>query len=70
MVPVTKTNRSHAALMGWAPKSHQFCINNLISGNICTFEVYKGHMGQAILISRRNFSVNTDRYCRHMIRVA
>ena len=54
MVPVTKTNRSHARV-GWAPKSNQFCINTLITCNICVFEVYKGHMGHAILISRRNF---------------
>ena len=42
--------------------SEECAANSLIRGNICIYEVYKGHMGQTILSLRRNFSVTTDRY--------
>ena len=49
----------HKARMSWAPNPINYiliallCIDTPISCNICEFEVYKGHMGQAILISSR-----------------
>ena len=45
------------------------CIDSPISCNICEFEVYKGHMGQAILISSRNFPVNTDRWAAAVVAI-
>ena len=75
MVPVTKINRSHTARMGWAPHPINYiliallCIDSPISCNICVFEVYKGHMGHANLISRRNFSVNTDRWAAAVVAI-
>ena len=32
-------------------------------------EVYKGHMGHAILISSRNFPVNTDRWAAAVVAI-
>jgi hypothetical protein len=45
------------------------CINSIISCNICVFEVYKGQMGHAILISSRNFPVKTDRWAAAVVAI-
>ena len=47
--------------MGWAPQSNQFCINSLITCNICDHGgIYKKHRPRVFRV-RRNFSVKTDR---------
>ena len=45
------------------------CIDSPISCNIYVFEVYKGHMGHAILISSRTFSVKTDRWTAAVVAI-
>ena len=65
----------YIARMGWAPNPINYiliallCIDSHVSCNICIYEVYKGHMGHANLISRRNCSVNTDRWTAAVVAI-